>query len=221
MESQDAASQLAGQGQLSMLPWQTDFQQADRLEDAPSNASSCGHTVRGCPVFHSTVIQVSPAQPATYSAAYRIPDAYVGREGKRVQSLPPPRALQAARAATAELPLSGGIPLPAPCSHMAADSLQQIVDETGMQPWDYHVPEQQDMHSGAGANVPVGGGQISPAQGTPHLDLLNSIDWLTQWQQGLPGALAYSPSDSAPGAGPPGPPSMLSAAGMAPSTPQL
>lgn len=227
LEGQDAVSQLTGQRQLPTPIWQTGFQQADRLEDAPTVVSSCSHIVRGCPVFHSTIIQASPVQPAIFRAAHQPPDAIMGRAEERTQSNPPPQAgtqaLQAAHAVTAELPLSGSIPLPALCTHMAADPLQQTGDESGLHPRASQVPQQQDMHSGFGVSVPVGGGQISPAHGTPDLDLLDSINWLTQQQQVplSPGALASSLSALTPSAGRPGPPSMLSAAGMAPSTPQL
>ena len=224
MERQDAASQRAWDSQMPTQPWQSGLQQAGAPQHISPGVSRDSHTVKGRPVLQSRVVWAPlPAQPATSTAVHppAAPFTVIGQEHE--QSLPPPRAGMPAQqdlaGAAAERSDAGGGSLPAQRSHAAAKPLQLNPNHADLHPWASHIPEAQDMSLGVGCSLPIRGAEGSPSQGTPNLDLLNSIDMLMQQ---LPpfDAAALRKSDPAQSASLPGPPSMLSAAGMEPTTPQ-
>ena len=227
MEGQDVMSQHTWDRQVPLQPWQSSLQHAGTQEHASPNVSRDSRIVRGRPVLQSRVVWAPlPVQPAGACAVLSSAAPYIviGREHE--QSLPPPQAgtpaQQAAPDTVPEWSLSGGSPWPAQRSHAAFEPSQLTTSDADMRPCASLTQEQQDMSSGVESGVPIMGAEGSPAQGTPNLDVLSSIDMLMQ-QQALqpPGAAALSASDPGQSASFPGPPSMLSAAGMEPPTPQM
>ena len=223
MGRQFATLQHTWDRQMTAQPWQSGLQQAGTLQYASPCVSRDSPVVIGRP---SRVVWAPPVQPAAASAAHPPAAPFISIGQHHQQSLPLPQGgrpqQQAAPDAASERSLSGGGPSPAQRGHAAAEPSQLAANDAEMRPQAAHTPEQLDMSSGVEFSVPSMGAEGSPAHGTPNLDLLSSIDTLVQ-QQALPepGAAALSASDPGQSASILGPPSMWSAAGMEPATPQM
>ena len=226
MGRQFATLQHTWDRQMTAQPWQSGLQQAGTLQYASPCVSRDSPVVIGRPILPSRVVWAPPVQPAAASAAHPPAAPFISIGQHHQQSLPLPQGgrpqQQAAPDAASERSLSGGGPSPAQRGHAAAEPSQLAANDAEMRPQAAHTPEQLDMSSGVEFGVPSMGAEGSPAHGTPNLDLLSSIDTLVQ-QQALPepGAAALSASDPGLSASILGPPSMWSAAGMEPATPQM